>query len=56
MTKIAFSPSSSALVRDVKAHDQEQAHELLPRIQRVTEQCRCRIERWQDVQAIVDAW
>uniref|UniRef100_A0ABM5ER10 HAUS augmin-like complex subunit 5 n=1 Tax=Pogona vitticeps TaxID=103695 RepID=A0ABM5ER10_9SAUR len=49
-------PDVQALVREVKAHDQEQARELLPRIQRVTDQCRCRIERWQEVQAIVDAW
>ncbi|KAJ7304124.1 hypothetical protein JRQ81_011650 [Phrynocephalus forsythii] len=53
---LLFLRTQLALVREVKAHDQEQARELLPRIQRVTEQCRCRIERWQEVQAIVDAW
>ncbi|KAH0631368.1 hypothetical protein JD844_005666 [Phrynosoma platyrhinos] len=40
----------------MQTHDQEQARELLPRIQRVTDQCKCRIERWNEVQAIVDAW
>ncbi|XP_062996327.1 HAUS augmin-like complex subunit 5 isoform X3 [Elgaria multicarinata webbii] len=49
-------PNVQALVREVQAHDQQQAEELLPRIQRVTEQCRSRIVHWPEVQAIVDAW
>ncbi|XP_053122628.1 HAUS augmin-like complex subunit 5 isoform X2 [Hemicordylus capensis] len=49
-------PDVQALVREVQAHNQDQAHQLLPRIQRTTDQCRSRIERWQEVQAVVDAW
>ncbi|XP_061453380.1 HAUS augmin-like complex subunit 5 isoform X2 [Rhineura floridana] len=49
-------PNVQALVREVQDRDQEQVRELLPQIQRVTDHCRCRIERWQEVQAVVDAW
>uniref|UniRef100_A0A8D0BYE8 HAUS augmin-like complex subunit 5 n=1 Tax=Salvator merianae TaxID=96440 RepID=A0A8D0BYE8_SALMN len=49
-------PDVQALVKKVQAHDQDQARELLPRIQRVADQCRCRIECWQEFQAVVDAW
>ncbi|CAI5781274.1 HAUS augmin-like complex subunit 5 [Podarcis lilfordi] len=49
-------PDAQALVREVQSHDEEQVRELLPRIQHMTDQCRCRIERWQEVQAVVDAW
>ncbi|XP_042295984.1 HAUS augmin-like complex subunit 5 isoform X2 [Sceloporus undulatus] len=49
-------PNVQALVQEVQTHDQEQARELLPRIQRVTDQCRSHIEHWKEVQAIVDAW
>ncbi|XP_060114263.1 HAUS augmin-like complex subunit 5 [Heteronotia binoei] len=49
-------PDVQALLKEVQAHDQEQARELLPRILRVTEQCKRRIECWPEVQAVVDAW
>ncbi|XP_044278188.1 HAUS augmin-like complex subunit 5 [Varanus komodoensis] len=49
-------PDVPALVCRVQAHDREQARELLPRIQQVTEQCRWRMEHWQEVQAVIDAW
>ncbi|XP_077193060.1 HAUS augmin-like complex subunit 5 isoform X2 [Paroedura picta] len=49
-------PDVQALLQEVQAHDQEQARELLPRILRVMEQCKCCIERWPEVQATVDAW
>ncbi|XP_015273581.1 PREDICTED: HAUS augmin-like complex subunit 5 [Gekko japonicus] len=49
-------PDVQALLQEVWAHNQEQARELLPRILRVTEQCKCRIEHWPEVQAVVDAW
>ncbi|KAL8220146.1 UNVERIFIED_CONTAM: hypothetical protein K2H54_039590 [Gekko kuhli] len=49
-------PDVQALLQEVRAHDQEQACELLPRILRVTEQCKCCIEHWPEVQAVVDAW
>ncbi|KAJ6663727.1 hypothetical protein lerEdw1_009806 [Lerista edwardsae] len=52
----ASEPDVQALVRKVQAHDQDQARELLPRIQRVTAECSHRLENWQELQAVVDAW
>ncbi|XP_054855427.1 HAUS augmin-like complex subunit 5 isoform X2 [Eublepharis macularius] len=49
-------PSVQALMQEVQANDQEQARELLPRVLQVTDQCKCRIERWQEMQVAVDAW
>ncbi|XP_066495034.1 HAUS augmin-like complex subunit 5 [Tiliqua scincoides] len=49
-------PDAQTLVREVQAHDQDQAHELLPRIQRVADECSHRIELWQELQAVMDAW
>ncbi|XP_063168091.1 HAUS augmin-like complex subunit 5 [Candoia aspera] len=49
-------PDVPALVGKVQSHDQKQAFELLPRIQRMIDQCQRRIERWPEIQAVVDAW
>nr|XP_060639817.1 HAUS augmin-like complex subunit 5 [Anolis sagrei ordinatus] len=49
-------PNIQALVEEIQTHDREQVRELLPRIQRLTKQCRCHIESWQEVQGTVDAW
>nr|XP_056703420.1 HAUS augmin-like complex subunit 5 [Euleptes europaea] len=49
-------PNVQALLQEVEAHDGEQARALLPRLLRVTDQCKYRIERWPEVQAMVDAW
>ncbi|XP_048355936.1 HAUS augmin-like complex subunit 5 [Sphaerodactylus townsendi] len=49
-------PSVQALLQELQAHDQEQARKLLPRVLRMTDQCKSCIENWPEMQAMVDAW